>query len=221
MSSNGSSGGEVVVMVSCEGMFPLMMDRMSEEDIIEVLIRRQRKQKQTDLTLRQMCEDSVYRGGDNNEPGIPAENFLACLREGGKKVNITGKTNITKASGDTILFDFLAVEEPFLVLTGDQEWVPDVRKGALKDGTACGIVRPKFVKWGFEVTLRIDQSALQDHKLHMSKVRKLVAKERDAGRHSITWGGTTEAGQKVPGGAYFYRLLAPGCDESRRMILLP
>jgi len=52
-------------------------------------------------------------------------------------------------------------------------------------------------------------------------VRTLLAEEREAGRHSIAWDGANEAGRKVPGGAYFYRLRAPGMEESRRMILLP
>ena len=52
-------------------------------------------------------------------------------------------------------------------------------------------------------------------------VRTLLAEQREAGRHAITWDGADEAGRRVPGGAYFYRLRAPGIEESRRMILLP
>ena len=52
-------------------------------------------------------------------------------------------------------------------------------------------------------------------------VRALVTGERAVGRHSIVWDGLNDAGRKVSGGAYFYRLHAPGIEESRRMILLP
>lgn len=52
-------------------------------------------------------------------------------------------------------------------------------------------------------------------------LRTLVSEEREAGRHVVTWDGQDEAGRPLPGGAYFYRLRAPGIEESRRMILLP
>ena len=52
-------------------------------------------------------------------------------------------------------------------------------------------------------------------------VRKLVAGEHAAGRHTVRWDGMNDAGRKVPGGVYFYSLKAPGIEESRRMILLP
>jgi len=52
-------------------------------------------------------------------------------------------------------------------------------------------------------------------------VRTLVAEDRAAGRHSVVWDGMNEEGRRVPSGAYFYRLRAPGIKESRRMVLLP
>ena len=52
-------------------------------------------------------------------------------------------------------------------------------------------------------------------------IRVLVNDTRVAGRHSVTWDGRNDAGQKVRGGIYFYQLIAPGVEESRRMILLP
>ena len=52
-------------------------------------------------------------------------------------------------------------------------------------------------------------------------VRRLVAGEHAAGRHTARWDGLNAAGRKVSGGVYFYSLCAPGIEESRRMILLP
>jgi len=53
------------------------------------------------------------------------------------------------------------------------------------------------------------------------KVRSLVKGERPAGHHEVTWDGLDEAGLEVPGGVYFYALVAPGISESRQMILIP
>jgi hypothetical protein len=52
-------------------------------------------------------------------------------------------------------------------------------------------------------------------------VRTLVAGERAAGHHTVSWDGMDDAGRATPGGVYFYSLRAPGIEESRRMILLP
>jgi hypothetical protein len=49
----------------------------------------------------------------------------------------------------------------------------------------------------------------------------LVDDTQEAGSHSVIWDGIDDAGQRVPGGIYFYQLIAPGVEESRRMILLP
>ena len=52
-------------------------------------------------------------------------------------------------------------------------------------------------------------------------IRKLVNDTRPAGRHITSWDGRNDAGDKVGSGVYFYRLIAQGAEESRRMILLP
>jgi hypothetical protein len=52
-------------------------------------------------------------------------------------------------------------------------------------------------------------------------VRQLLAEQRAAGRHGVSWDGRDESGKKVASGTYFYCLRAPGVEESRRMILLP
>ena len=52
-------------------------------------------------------------------------------------------------------------------------------------------------------------------------VRRLVKDTREAGRHTAGWDGRDDTGKKVGSGIYFYQLIAPGVEESRRMILLP
>jgi flagellar hook assembly protein FlgD len=49
----------------------------------------------------------------------------------------------------------------------------------------------------------------------------VVKDTREAGRHTASWDGRDDAGEKVGSGTYFYQLIAPGVEESRRMILLP
>ncbi|MBU1073781.1 hypothetical protein KKG45_11085, partial [bacterium] len=51
-------------------------------------------------------------------------------------------------------------------------------------------------------------------------VRTLVAGDMPAGRHEAVWDGTDETGRKVASGNYFYRLAAPGVEETRQLVLV-
>jgi flagellar hook assembly protein FlgD len=53
------------------------------------------------------------------------------------------------------------------------------------------------------------------------RIRGLVKDTREVGRHTASWDGRDDAGEKVSSGIYFYQLTAAGAAESRRMILLP
>lgn len=142
------------------GTTPLKPDRMSEEQIIEALIRRKRKQPDLDAKLEDMAEESLYRGPDG-KPGIPADNVLASLRDAGTKIKWgASKSNVTRGSdGKTMLFAFLSIVQPFLTLIDtikggekDEGWKVDIKLGKMQDAkrTAVGIVRPRFDKWALE-----------------------------------------------------------------------
>ncbi len=84
--------------------------------------------------------------------------------------------------------------------------------------------RPNPMSTGAQIGFELPQAGMVELSIYSPDgrlVRTLVAEDRAAGRHSIAWDGTNEAGEKAPSGAYFYRLRAPGIAESRRMILLP
>lgn len=51
-------------------------------------------------------------------------------------------------------------------------------------------------------------------------VRTLIRGGQEAGDHAVVWDGRDDSGREVSTGVYFYRLSAPGTQESRRMILL-
>lgn len=160
---------QMFVELEIEGISPLLMDAMSEETVEDVLIRRKRSPVQTDLTREERCEPKFYRDPENPEAfGIPAENFMAALREAGRKVKV-GKSQVSTAK-TTTLYSFLSVRENFLRLT-QQKWVPDVRRGRMDDGTTVGITRPKFPTWGFKVTLEVD---LTEEGITENTIRELI-----------------------------------------------
>jgi hypothetical protein len=52
-------------------------------------------------------------------------------------------------------------------------------------------------------------------------VRTLLDSELEAGtRGSVVWDGADDRGERCASGVYFYRLVAPGFAETRRMVML-
>jgi hypothetical protein len=51
-------------------------------------------------------------------------------------------------------------------------------------------------------------------------VRTLVAEEKPAGHHQVTWNGLDDAGDRVASGVYLYRLTAEGYSETRKLLLI-
>ncbi|MCB9366638.1 MAG: T9SS type A sorting domain-containing protein [Calditrichaeota bacterium] len=51
-------------------------------------------------------------------------------------------------------------------------------------------------------------------------VQTLVAGYFEAGRHHVTWNGTSHAGVSVPSGLYFCRMSSPSFVQTRRMLLM-
>ena len=51
-------------------------------------------------------------------------------------------------------------------------------------------------------------------------VKTLVNGYKSAGKYIIHWDGTNSSGQRVPTGAYFYRLISGNYSETRKMILV-
>jgi len=52
------------------------------------------------------------------------------------------------------------------------------------------------------------------------RVRTLVSGDRPAGTHEATWDGRSDRGEAAASGVYFYRLVAGGVRETRRMVLV-
>jgi hypothetical protein len=51
-------------------------------------------------------------------------------------------------------------------------------------------------------------------------VNTLIDGEQQEGAHSVQWNGLDNTGRRVATGAYFYRLIAPGFTQTKKMVML-
>jgi hypothetical protein len=51
-------------------------------------------------------------------------------------------------------------------------------------------------------------------------VARLIDDHRAPGYYEATWDGRTSHGERAPSGQYFYRLRAPGSQETRKVLLV-
>ena len=51
-------------------------------------------------------------------------------------------------------------------------------------------------------------------------VKTLEDRDRPAGRYEVGWHGENERGERVSSGVYFYRLVAAGHSQTRKMVIL-
>jgi len=168
--TNGSPKPELVteetIMLVCVGRTPLLMDPMDEESIVNDLILGERKPKDKTTPIRDRAAKKIYRD-PAGKIALPSVMLFASLRGAGRKIKVGPRATITKYDGETSLPAILTIREMYLVLKHpevkdfEEAWVPDVRRGQLQSGQTCGIIRPRFDKWGFEVTVDIDYSGLE------------------------------------------------------------
>lgn len=150
-----------IVRLTCEGTKPLLMERMTEETL-EHLLRGTRPSIDKKRKLNDIAEEKLYV--IDGKLCIPADNFWACLVEGGPMVDYKGKKKISN-SEESLLPAFLDIKEELLPFTNGDVWVVDKRRGRLDNGTAVCIVRPRFNRWGFTATLVIDETMISPDKI--------------------------------------------------------
>jgi hypothetical protein len=71
----------------------------------------------------------------------------------------------------------------------------------------------------FELPIRSDVS-LRIYNLLGQEIAQLIDGSTEAGRHSLTWNGTTTSGEPAGSGVYFYRLESENATFTKKMIML-
>jgi sugar lactone lactonase YvrE len=69
----------------------------------------------------------------------------------------------------------------------------------------------------FELNKRV-KVTLEAYNAAGARVSTLISAEKDPGIHTVSWNGLDDAGLRVPGGVYFFRLSRDGVGETKRAI---
>ena len=157
-----------VISVTVQGISPILFNRMSEDALLNLRLRKKKSKglAQTEETPRAIAEKALYQ--DDKGPFLPAEMLMACLVGGGAYCRLDGKRQMSTARS-SVVPGFLEVMESKFHITPAQ-WEVDLRQGRNPNGgEAVCLIRPRFDKWEFVATLRIDTDQVSEQ-----QVRELV-----------------------------------------------
>lgn len=154
--------------VTIVGVTPLLMNRLSEEDLLKIRDKVKRPKNAPRPTPREECESKVH--SHDGKPVMPVQNLMAALVEGGKYVRLDGKRQVS-TSKSTILPAFLRFEDGwFPIFTPDThktaDWEVDVRGGRNPNGgeVVC-LCRPRFDAWSITAKVQIHTDQLSEQSI--------------------------------------------------------
>lgn len=153
----------VRVRVVCEGISPLLQNRMDPS----VLLESKKAFKPTKQgTPRDRAAARVHVDHDGN-PVIPANMILSCLIGAGVFIKLDKKRQISTAKS-TLLTAFMTVDniEPLPIVAPDTKkpapWEVDTQVGRNPNGgEAVLLERPRFDAWSFAIDISIDTSGIE------------------------------------------------------------
>jgi hypothetical protein len=168
--------------------------------------------------------------GQGSSVAQPAERLILERRDGVvEQVTLQAIRSLTAADSELV------------VRTGDRELrirLADIRVLRFEPTTTA--VDPEGAAWveairllqnrpnpavrsttiGFDLARR-GRVTLEIYSVAGRRIRTLVDRVVDSGRHEVAWDGVDDRGRRVEAGVYFYRMKGLGREHSRRAVMLP
>ena len=157
-------GGLVRVSVVVTGISPLLMNALSEEQLLAIRSKIKAPKTAARPALRDEAESKLHLLSDGR-PHLPASAFFKTLINAGQFVRLDGKRQISTAKS-TILTGMLTLEEVTFPLykPGSDDpatWEVDIQQGKNPNGgEAVCIVRPRFDAWEVRGVIEVDQTLM-------------------------------------------------------------
>ena len=143
------------VAVTCRGKTPLLMNRVSEEELLKIRDKVKAPKGAPRPAPREECEKKVYVDLDG-KPYLPVNMLYSCLVAAGQHVRLDGKKQISTAKS-TALPTFLTLDDTSIALNAPKPWEVDLRQGRNPNGGELVVLcRPRFDEWAFTVNITID-----------------------------------------------------------------
>lgn len=158
------NGGLVRIGVTLTGASPLLMNAMSEEQLLAIWGREKPAKSAARPLPRDYAATKVHTLPDGR-PYVPASALYSCFINAGQYIRLDGKRQISTEK-KTMLPGMLQVEENDLPLcvpgTFEQAgWEVSIMKGTNPNGgEAVCIIRPRFDAWEVRCTLQVDQAQM-------------------------------------------------------------
>lgn len=154
------------VDVTCKGVTPLLMNRMSDEQLWAIHYKEKSPKMAPKGSPREVAEPRAYVSLDG-ELYIPGRCLWACLVAAGQFVRLDGKRQVSSAES-TNLTGLMGIgvgpQEP--VLLGTKQWEVDMQKGTNPNGgEAVPIVRPRVDVWQFTLPITIFTDQISEDKI--------------------------------------------------------
>ena len=168
-----SHAGLVQINIRFSGVTPLLMNAMSEEQLLAIRDKKKAPKTAARPSLRDEAASKVHQLPDGS-PVIPLQALYATFINAGQFIRLDGKRQITTEK-KTILPGMLTILDKTvsLVKAGAVEkatWEVDIQQGRNPNGgEAVCLVRPRFDDWSFSCTVEVDQQQMP-----LSMARELV-----------------------------------------------
>jgi hypothetical protein len=145
----------VLLKVTCKGITPLLMNRVSEEELLKIRDKVKPPKGASRKTPREECQSKVYEDS-NKKPYLPSSMLYSCLVAAGQHVRLDGKRQISTAKS-TMLPQFLTIKSETLALDTPTPWEVDLRQGRNPNGGELVVLcRPRFDVWAFTAEIEVD-----------------------------------------------------------------
>ena len=164
------NGGLMKVSVTVVGITPLLMNAMTEAQLLAIRDKTKAAKNAQRPALRDEAAQKVHALNDGR-PCIPITMLMSCLIGAGQFVRLDGRRQISTASSTVLpgLMNIESLELPLVAGDGAAQWEVDIQQGRNPNGgEAVAVVRPRFDHWQFTVDLLVDQKEVA-----ISKIREL------------------------------------------------
>ena len=195
--------GLVQVSVVCEGTSPLLMNAMSEQQLLDIWFKKKAPKTATRRQPREEAESKLHRLPDGR-PHVPATALYKTFINAGQFVRLDGKRQISTEK-KTVLPSMLMLLDKQIVLgvPGTKKvatWETDIQQGRNPNGgEAVCIIRPRFDAWQIAFTVEIDQNqmSVQTGRELIDIAGRRVGLLEFTPRHKGTFGTFVVTGWKV------------------------